>query len=238
MNQTASSYPTGDEVISIMGRSYNKNLTLDDPLRYRMYRAIYQNMIYNDVTMPFSRADEANPVAADLPINKGLLIVHQKGVGVSTLFHAMQYMFSNMPYNFAKTNAFDIAEYYRSEYCGPKYILDLYGYKLKRHLVIDDGILGLYYDTTIDIMKELIGERYRLYQESGFKTHFCFNYTTTWNDQEGQVRDMLINVYGLVAYHQLMEMCNLVVWQGAPFKDAIPDRAPRFNTYLKECSIR
>ena len=45
---------------------------------------------------------------------------------------------------------------------------------------------------------------------------------------------MLINVYGLEAYKQLMEMNNLVVWQGEPFEAALPDIAPRFNTYLKE----
>ena len=184
MSLTVSTYPTGDEAILKLGRLYYKEFSLDNPLRYSMYRKIYQHLIGNDVLLPFSREDEVHPVAADLDLGKGVLIVHTRGLGVSALFKLLQGMFSDLPYKFTRTTIYEIAKLLRNDKYGQKYLFDQYGYKLRQHLVIDDCILGLMGDYTVDFMREFINERLMLHGNCGFKTHFCFEYTTTWKDAE------------------------------------------------------
>jgi hypothetical protein len=228
-----------DEGIVQIGKWYYPDFYLDEKMKRQVYARVFHNMTNGEVRSPFTKGKGPSE-AVDLPADtsKGLLIVSSKGVGMTVMFTVMRFLLKDTPVRFDRITAINSPRVAPHERFGNEYLLDKYGYNLQRHLVIDDMILGLMYDDTIDFMKELISEREALYRDKGFKTHFCFDYTTTWNDTTAQVKDMLVNVYGEDTFNQLMSMTDLLVWQAKKFKSALPDTAPRCNTYLTERSAK
>lgn len=224
-----------DEGVVQMGKWSYPDFYLDEKMKRQVYAPVFHNMTNGEVRSPFTKGQ--GPAATiDLPedTSKGLLIVSSKGVGMTAMFHVMRLLLKETPVGFDIIRAINSPRVAPHERYGSEYLLDQYGYNLERHLVIEDMILGLLYDDTVEFMKELISEREALYRDKGFKTHFCFDYTTTWNDATAQAKDMLVNVYGEDTFKQLMGMTDVLVYQAKKFKSALPDTAPRMNTYLKE----
>lgn len=186
---------SGYDAVMFIGQSlYGSKFCLDDK-RLAIYKDVYTGLLQD------------NP--------KGFLIIGSKGVGKSTLMRIMQKVFLGTQREFVAVDALKIKdlldEYSVSE------IKSMYGFDLKKDLLIDDIGKGATeikeYGNTINIISELLFERYDLYIKEGYLTHLTSNIITNTNNTDVNIVT-LEKLYKDRVYDRLKEMTRVINWSG------------------------
>ncbi|MDQ5930799.1 MAG: hypothetical protein QG594_2588 [Bacteroidota bacterium] len=146
--------------------------------------------------------------------SKGVFVIGNVGTGKSAMMKVLQMLVKDTERRFKWVNAYELKDL--SETQTSSEIKALYGANLKCDLYIDD--IGFSadvkrYGNTINIISEILMERYDLYISSGYKTHISTNIPTQLKDNPNKVPTIEL-IYGLRILDRIKEMCDLVVFKG------------------------
>ena len=122
-------------------------------------------------------------------------------------------MFKDTPSRFKWVNAYELKDL--SEIYTTLQIKEMYGYDLKMDLYIDDIGVAVdvkRYGNTVNIITEILMERYDLFINSGFKTHLSSNLLTSVLNESNSVT--LKSVYGARILDRIIEMTSVVIFKG------------------------
>lgn len=190
---------TGKEIILEIGKSmYGSEFSLSDESVLKAYTLCY------DYFKKRSRGK----------CKKGLLIIGGLGVGKSAMIRIMQRVFKDTDARFKWVNAYDLKDL--SELYTVSQIKEMYGYDLKMDLYIDD--IGISVDVkrfgnTVNIITEILMERYDLFISSGYKTHLSSNLVTSISLENNNI-PTLKSVYGARILDRIKEMVDLIKFKG------------------------
>jgi len=189
---------TGQELIKLIGTElYGEKFSIENENVKKAYKKVYDCFIEGLNTK-----------------NKGVLVIGNIGVGKSAMMKVIQRLFKDTDRCFKKVNSTELKD--MSEELTSGQIKDVYGYELKQDLYIDD--IGLFsdvkrYGNTVNIISEIILERYNLFVECGFKTHFSSNVVAALTNKESTV-PTLEKMYGNRILDRIKEMCYLIDFNG------------------------
>lgn len=199
---------TGADAILYIGRQLHKDFNLDEPRR----REIYEKAFY-----VFSGSEKA--LTLGMKPDKGLLMNGDLGVGKTTLMRVMQRLFKDTCRRFKWVSAKDIKD--MLDEVKPAEIKLWYGKSLKCDLYLDDIGVGQAthnnYGNQVNLIGELIMDRYELYVSDGFKTHLSTNLLTDISKDQRELTPGLVTVkdlYGDRVLDRMVEMTNLISWTG------------------------
>lgn len=188
---------TGREIILDLGRSmFGEYFNIDNPDVFATYQHIYEYLL--------ARAKNKR--------KKGLLIIGGLGVGKSAMMKVMQRVFKDTESRFRWVNSYDLKDL--AEVYTVSQIKEMYGYDLKMDLYIDDiGIAAdvKRYGNTVNIITEILMERYDLFVSSGYKTHISSNMLTSVQDEKAVT---LKTIYGARILDRIKEMTDVVKFKG------------------------
>lgn len=194
---------TIDEAIMKYGKLHLPDFNFDDQ---RMQKIYYTVLEYMKLTL-----------AAERNQAKGVFLIGNMGVGKSVCMRVMGSLFKDTHryFQFAKTR--DIAK--ELEWRNPSDILYDFGYELKRDLYLDD--IGLAqsvrndYGNKVNIIAELLMERYDLFVREGFKTHLSSNRMLNVDRRKHpDYPPTVLDLYGDVVLDRIKEMNTVIVWKG------------------------
>jgi|JI9StandDraft_1071089.scaffolds.fasta_scaffold26799_3 DNA replication protein DnaC len=147
-------------------------------------------------------------------VKKGLLVIGGLGVGKSAMMKIMQRIFKDTDSGFRWVNSYDLKDL--SELYTVSQIKEMYGYDLKMDLYIDDIGIAVdvkRYGNTVNIITEILMERYDLFINSGFKTHISSNLLTAIASDNNSV-PTLKSVYGARILDRIKEMTDVIKFKG------------------------
>lgn len=147
-------------------------------------------------------------------VKKGLLIIGGLGVGKSAMMKIMQRIFKDTSSRFKWVNSYDLKDL--SELYTVSQIKEMYGYDLKMDLYIDDIGIAVdvkRYGNTVNIITEILMERYDLFINSGYKTHISSNLLTSLASENNSV-PTLKSVYGARILDRVKEMTEVIKFKG------------------------
>jgi hypothetical protein len=151
---------TGSEAIKIAGGLFVKDFELGSEELRNAYRLCYENFI----------------VGLDGQ-NKGLAITGSIGCGKTVMMKVLQKLFKDSPRAFRWVNSGTLRD--MLDEGSLSQIKDAYGYDCKIDLYIDDVGHNLpatvKYGNVINVVAEIIMERYDLFINEGYKTHISTN---------------------------------------------------------------
>lgn len=189
---------TGKDAIIFLGKEmYGKDFNLDGEYVCKIYETTYGYFVKNNKKK----------------VKKSLLIIGGLGVGKSAMMKIMQRMFKDTPSRFKWVNAYELKDL--SEIYTTLQIKEMYGYDLKMDLYIDDIGVAVdvkRYGNTVNIITEILMERYDLFINSGFKTHLSSNLLTSVLNESNSVT--LKSVYGARILDRIIEMTSVVIFKG------------------------
>ncbi len=145
---------------------------------------------------------------------KGILVIGGLGVGKSAMMKVMQRVFKDTESRFKWVNAYDLKDL--SEVYTTSQIKEMYGYDLKMDLYIDDIGISVdvkRYGNTVNIITEMLMERYDLFIASGYKTHLSSNLLTSITNDVHNT-PTLKSVYGARILDRIKEMTEVVKFKG------------------------
>ena len=185
---------TGSEAIKLVGKEFVSDFDIESESLREAYRATYQNFI-----------DGLNLDKK----TKGLLIIGSIGCGKSIMMKVVQKLFKDSPRAFKWVTGTALRD--MMDDLTVSEIKERYGYDCKMDLYIDDiGVneaVTRKYGNGINIISEILMERYELFITEGFKTHLSTNLVPKKGNDD---TPNLENVYGLRVYDRIKEMCQLV----------------------------
>lgn len=190
---------TGKDAIVFMGKDmYGEEFNLDTDEVCNIYKNTYEYFVKRSKNK----------------IKKSLLIIGGLGVGKSAMMKIMQRIFKDSPAKFKWVNAYELKDL--SETYTTSQIKEMYGYDLKMDLYIDD--IGVSVDVkrfgnTVNIITEILMERYDLFINSGFKTHLSSNLITSIKN-DFKNTSTLKTVYGERILDRIIEMTTVVIFKG------------------------
>lgn len=190
---------TGREAILFLGvQMYGENFNLENESVFKAYKAMYEYLI--------KRSKGKS--------KKGILLIGGLGVGKSAMMKVMQRLFKDTESRFKWVNAYDLKDL--SELYTTAQIKEMYGYDLKMDLYIDD--IGVSVDVkrfgnTVNIITEILMERYDLFINSGYKTHISSNLVTQITNDTHNT-PTLKTVYGARLMDRLKEMTDVITFKG------------------------
>jgi len=189
----------GSEAISIIGvELYGKKFSIADKAMYENYKNCYEIF----VNSLFEKTD------------KGVLVVGGIGAGKTAMMRIMQRLFKDTERKFLWINAYDLKD--MAEVYTTSEIKMSYGSDLKCDLYIDDIGFSMdvkRYGNTVNIITEILMERYELFINSGFRTHLSSNIPTFLKNNTEKI-PTLENVYGERVLDRIREMCDLITFKG------------------------
>lgn len=190
---------TGKDAIIFLGKEmYGEKFNLDTESICNTYKHVYEYL---------------NKVSKR-KVTKGLLIIGGLGVGKSAMMKIMQRLFKDTPARFKWVNAYELKDL--SETYTSSQVKEMYGYDLKMDLYIDDIGVSVdvkRYGNTVNIITEILMERYDLFINSGYKTHISSNLVTSiTNDMKNT--STLKTVYGERILDRIIEMTSVVIFKG------------------------
>ena len=190
---------TGKDAIIFLGKEmYGEEFNLDIENVCKIYQTVYDYLV---------RQSKGK-------LKKGMLIIGGLGVGKSAMMKIMQRIFKETPARFKWVNAYELKDL--SEVYTASQIKEMYGYDLKMDLYIDDIGVSVdvkRYGNTVNIITEILMERYDLFINSGFKTHISSNLLThVVNDAKNT--PTLKTVYGARILDRIIEMTTVVIFKG------------------------
>jgi DNA replication protein DnaC len=194
---------TGEQIILLVGTEiYGDNFNLDDPLRKENYQRAYERL------MTSLRNKKS----------KGLLVIGSIGVGKSNMMKVMQRVVKDTDRKFGWVTASQLKDL--SEELTASRIKEMYGKDFQYDLLIDDIGISIdvrRYGNTINILSEIIMERYELFIETGIKTHFTSNiYPDLINNTTN--KPTLKTIYGTRVLDRMKEMCEMIIWKGTSLR--------------------
>jgi len=187
------------ELICEIGKQfYGDNFSLLDENTKSSYKKVYENLLK----------------CARGKCNKGILVIGSIGTGKSAMMKIMQRLFKDTTARFKWVNAYELKDL--SEIYTSMQIKEMYGYDCKCDLYIDD--IGFSVDVkrfgnTVNIITEIILERYDLYISSGYKTHFSSNLAAVIKNNSDNI-PTLEKTYGLRIIDRMKEMCEIIIFKG------------------------
>ena len=248
MNTVNNAIKTGEDLIMHAGSAlwkdhYSKRtFTLADPLVRDAYEKTYccfaaslpKNRCY-----PFSREAARSPEELNIDPNKGMLLMGNTGVGMTTLFQIMAEVFMHTerafervdPFGFgdafvainmvSKDHVYTSAQLQEPVYTGINDMLNIYGRCLLKDLLIDDTEIFMSRDKHSRIVKGLIYQREEIFPLK--KTHLCISFSAEGDNPEQYAREMLLKAYGEHVYSRITSMFNIVLWPGKSFRTGKKD---------------
>lgn len=188
---------TGREAIIFAGvELYGEKFSVDSVDRELAYKKVYEVMAKNHSGKG----------------KKGICVIGGIGVGKSAMMKVMQRLFRGSKSRFRWVSAYELKDL--SEMLTIHQIKEMYGYELKSDLYIDDIGVSIdvkRYGNTVNIITELLMERYDLFVESGIKTHLSSNLPS---DTLTMGTPTIKSVYGVRVYDRIKEMCEFLVFKG------------------------
>ncbi len=187
------------EAIIILGKqSYGDDFDLSNESVKSAYKKVYELLLKR----------------SNNKCKKGLLVVGGIGVGKSAMMKVMQRLFKDTDARFKWVNAYELKDL--SELYTTAQIKEMYGYELKCDLYIDD--IGVSIDVkrfgnTVNIIAELLMERYDLFINSGYKTHLSSNLKTSITNDIHNT-PTLKTMYGARILDRIKEMCEIITFNG------------------------
>jgi DNA replication protein DnaC len=189
----------GSEAINIIGvELYGKKFSIADKVTYENYKSCYESFVKS----LFEQTD------------KGVLVVGGIGAGKTAMMRIMQRLFKDTERKFLWINAYDLKD--MAEVYTTSEIKMSYGSDLKCDLYIDDIGFSMdvkRYGNTVNIITEILMERYELFVSSGFRTHLSSNIPTFIKNNTEKI-PTLENVYGERVLDRIKEMCDLITFKG------------------------
>lgn len=188
---------TGREAILKYGKEmFGDNFNLDSDEIGLIYKGIYNYFIKS----------------ATNKTRKSLMIIGNVGAGKGSAMKVMQRIFKDTPARFKWISSSKLKDL--SETLPTIEIKEMYGYDLKMDLYIDD--IGIYsdvkrYGTTINIISEILLERYELFVDTGIKTHFSSNLLP---DSTNPKIPTIKSIYGTRVFDRLKEQSITVLFKG------------------------
>lgn len=143
---------------------------------------------------------------------KGVILVGDYGVGKTALMRVMQRLFKDSNAKFKYVSAYELRDL--SEELTLSQIKEMYGYDLKHDLYIDDigaNIDVRRYGNVVNVIAEIISERYDLFIDSGFRTHFTTNLIPLDKDLEVETDISLEKAYSKRMVDRIVEMCSCYI---------------------------
>lgn len=190
---------TGREAIVYLGKEiYGDKFNLDDKDLLENYKTVYEYFLKEKQKRS----------------KKGLLLIGGLGVGKSAMMKIMQRLFKDTEARFKWVNAYELKDL--SEVYTTSQIKEMYGYDLKMDLYIDDIGISLdvkRYGNTVNIITEILMERYDLYINAGYKTHLSSNLVTNITNNIKKIPTLRM-VYGARAFDRMIEMTNVIIFKG------------------------
>jgi DNA replication protein DnaC len=190
---------TGREAIIFLGKEiYGDKFNLDDKDLIENYKTAYEYFLKEKQKRS----------------KKGLLLIGGLGVGKSAMMKIMQRLFKDTEARFKWVNAYELKDL--SEVYTTSQIKEMYGYDLKMDLYIDDIGISLdvkRYGNTVNIITEILMERYDLYINAGYKTHLSSNLVTNITNNIKKIPTLRM-VYGARAFDRMIEMTNVIIFKG------------------------
>jgi len=191
---------TGSQAIQTLGGSMYENFSIEKEPHFSAYKQVYENFTKN--------------VKGEK--NKGLLLIGKIGVGKTALMKIMQRLFkdTDSKFKWVKANEF---KYLLDEYSNNE-LMAMYGKECNVDLYIDDIGIGnsdyKRFGNSINIISEIIYERYDLFLEKGLRTHFSSNLPTSLDKLQYPNIDTLSDIYGDRVTDRLKQMCETLVIKG------------------------
>ena len=194
---------TGKDAIIFLGKQmYGEDFNLDTENVCKVYQSVYEYLVKQSKGK----------------LKKGLLVIGGLGVGKSAMMKIMQRVFKETTARFKWVNAYELKDL--SEIYTTSQIKEMYGYDLKMDLYIDDIGVSVdvkRYGNTVNIITEILMERYDLFINSGFKTHLSSNLITSiTNDVKNT--STLKTVYGERILDRIIEMTTVIIFKGESYR--------------------
>jgi len=152
--------------------------------------------------------------------NKSVFLIGSVGFGKSVCFKIMQKLFKNTDRRFKITSSQQIKDFIDSNE-NKLFVKEEYGYGYKGDLYIDDIGLGeavsKVYGNHINIISEILIERYKLFIDEGYRTHLSSN---RYIDVKAEARVIdpsivtLKQLYGDTVVDRISEMCKIIYCKG------------------------
>ncbi len=194
---------SANEAIQIIGQRLIPDFLLEEPVMVSFYEKVF-NVIVEGLDIDNKRA-------------RSVLIIGDKGVGKSACMRVMGTLFKDTDRKFRYVKSYDLIS--MLDIMKPALIKDQYGAACKCDLYIDDIGLGQAvkneYGNHINLISELIMERYDLFLSEGYKTHFSSNRLFNVDRSKyPNVSKTIMEMYGDVVCDRLIEMTEIIRWQG------------------------
>lgn len=191
----------GSEALNILGNSMYENFSIETEPHLSCYRKVYENFVS----------------ATNSDKQKGILIIGKVGVGKTAMMKIFQRLFKDTKTKFKWVCANEF-KYLLDEYTNNE-IMSMYGRGCDVDLYIDD--IGMSssddfkrYGNSINIINEIIYERYELFLDKGIRTHFSTNLPTTVDKIKYPEVTSLVDVYGERIIDRLKQMCETIIIKG------------------------
>jgi len=183
---------TASELITKIGKEFTSDFDIsNDPIK-TLYKNAYEQIVKKDKS-------------------KGLLIIGSIGAGKSLMMKVYQKLFLGSPRGFKWVNSAILRD--MLEEIPLIEIKEMYGYAYKGDLYLDD--IGVYqarnlkFGNNINIISEILFERYELFVNEGYRTHISTNIPLNIRDNPNNIPTLKI-LYGDRVYDRINEMCELL----------------------------
>lgn len=197
----------GRDLINLVGKSVHPNFNLELEKLSEMYPKVYENFVLN--------FEQNN-------LKKGIAIIGEIGAGKSMCMRIMQKILKDTSQKFVYKKAKDLID--MVDEVSITEIKEQYGGGLLHNLYLDDIGVGQpiknHYGNNVNIISEIILDRYDLFVSKGIKTHFSSNKPTTLDKKKYPDIVTLEDILGDRVIDRIFEMCNIIVWQGKSLRRA------------------
>ena len=191
------------DAINIIGQKLLPNFKLEDPKMLECYEKVFN---------VFSKSLEIGTRGT-----KSVFLIGSKGVGKSACMRVMNALFRDTERTFRYIKGSELVK--MLDLMKPAEIKERYGFECKSDLYIDDiglaQVVKKEYGNEINIISEILIERYDLFISEGFKTHLSSN--RFFNIDRVKVPDAprtIYEMYGDVVCDRIKEMATIITWQG------------------------
>ena len=187
------------DIVEQLGKEmYGDTFSIEDKEVFKSYEKVYSILLKNH----FGKS------------KKGVLIIGGIGVGKTAIMKIMQRVFKDSKSRFRLVNAYELKDL--SELYTISQIKEMYGFDLKSDLYIDDigfSVDVKRYGNTVNIITEILMERYDLFVSTGIKTHLSSNIMTQITNDIAN-KPTLKLMYGARIIDRIKEMCEIVTFKG------------------------
>lgn len=181
------------DLILEIGKGFCEGFDISQDPQKTLYKKAYEQIIKKDKA-------------------KGLLIIGSMGAGKSLMMRVYQKLFLGSPRGFKWVNSAILRD--MLEEVSVLEIKDAYGFAYKGDLYIDD--IGLFqgknmkFGNSINVISEVLFERYELFVNEGFRTHISSNLPLDIKDNPNNISTIRA-LYGDRVYDRINEMCEVLL---------------------------